>query len=55
LQRTVYINQVDGNPLFNSQIKQAGTQADKNSKKNIRFMRFGGGEGEVLPKVKMKR
>jgi hypothetical protein len=40
LQCAVYITQVDGNPLFNSQIKQAGTQADKNSKKNIRFMRF---------------
>jgi hypothetical protein len=40
LQCTVYINQVDGNPLFNSQTKQGGTQADKDSKKNIRFMRF---------------
>jgi len=40
LQCTVCINGVDGISLFNSQIQQAATQAEKNSKKNIRFMRF---------------
>jgi hypothetical protein len=49
LQRKVYITQVDGNPLFNYQIKQTGTQAENNSKKKIRFVK------KMLPKVKMER
>jgi hypothetical protein len=50
LQRYVYNIQADGNSLFNSQIKQTGTQADKNSKKNVSLRKK-----KILPKVKMKR